>query len=160
MGLAVAACSRGGGPPIPFGLTDGVQTVLTDWRAAGLSCSEPQVGMPGPAVDWSCHGMLRGVDVGARLIADRFGVQSIHAGVPAGLPGATAAAALVDLVRATSFIDTASAEIEAWLLASDAAVGTMPMTGATELGRASIASDDDGPTLYITPLGSSILMAD
>jgi hypothetical protein len=116
------------------------------------------VGMPGPAVDWWCRGQVDGVDVNARLIADRFGVQSIHVGVPAGASGA-AAAALVSIVEATSLIDQASPEITAWLLETDAADGTMPATDATPLGRASIAADDDGhPVLYIVPIGSSMLI--
>ena len=132
---------------------------MTDWRTAGLSCGEPMVGMPGPAVDWWCRGQVDGVDVNARLIADRFGVQSIHVGVPAGASGAAAAAALVAIVEATSLIDQASPEITAWLLETDAADGTMPTTDATPLGRASIAADDDGhPVLYIVPIGSSMLI--
>jgi hypothetical protein len=159
LAFALAACAGWEKPAIPFELTDGVETVVTDWRTAGLSCGEPMVGMPGPAVDWWCRGQVGGVEVNARLIADRFGVQSIHVGVPPGTPGADAAAALVAIVEVTSLIDLASPEITAWLLENDAADGTMPRTGATPLGRASIASDDDGhPVLYIVPLGSSMLM--
>jgi hypothetical protein len=159
LGFAVAACAGRGGPAIPFELTPGVETVVRDWRTAGLSCGEPTVGMPGPAVDWWCRGQVEGVEVNARLIADQFGVQSMHVGVPAGTPGAEAAAALVAIVEATSLIDLASPEITAWLRENDAADGTMPTTDATPLGRASIASDDDGhPVLYIVPLGSSMLI--
>jgi hypothetical protein len=115
--------------------------------------------MPGPALDWWCRGQIAGVDVNARLIADTFGVQSIHVGVPARTPSAEAARAFAGLVAATSLLGLPRPEIEAWLLANDAAVGTMPMTAATPLGRASIAPNDDGsPVLYIAPLGSSMLI--
>jgi hypothetical protein len=159
LGLAVAACSGSGRQPIPFDLTEGVQTVLTDWRTAGMECSDPEVGMPGPAVSWVCRVELRGVQVNAQLTADRLGVQSIHAGVPPGTVGAEAAAAFIGVVKTTSLFNSASPEIEAWLLEGDAADRTMPMTGATQLGRASIASDEDGyPVLYLVPLDSSMLI--
>lgn len=158
-GLVVAGCSSWGKPAIPFELTQGVESVVADWQRAGLSCSHPEVGMPGPAVDWWCRGQVAGVEVNARLIADTFGVQSIHAGVPARTPTIEAARAFAGLVAATSFLELPRPEIEAWLLANGAEVGTMPMTAATPLGRTSIARDDDGsPVLYITPLGSSILI--
>jgi hypothetical protein len=156
--LAVAACSDSSRQPIPFDLTEGVRTVLSDWRTAGLTCGEPEVGMPGPAVDWACRGDFGGVQLNARLIADRLGVQSIHAGAPPETPRADGAAAFAGLVRATSLFDSASAEIEAWLLALGGADGIMPMTRATQLGRASIVSLEDGhPVLYLVPLGSSML---
>jgi len=159
LGLAVAACSGSGEQPIPFDLTDGVQSVLADWRAAGIECRDPAVGMPGPAASWGCQGEFQGLRVSTGLTADRHGVQSISVGAPRGTPGAEAVAAFVGVVRATSLFDAASQEIETWLLEGGAADGTMPMTDATQLGRAAFASDEEGhPVLYLVPLGSSMLI--
>lgn len=152
-------CSALVRPALPFVPSDAVRGVLTDWQAAGLSCGEPQVGMPGPAIDWVCRGPLAGVEVNGRLIADRFGVQSIHLGVPAATPGATAAAAFAALVRATSLVDAAEPEIRSWLIATAAAEGTMPTSDA--IPRVHISPDVDGsPVLYLVPHGSSMLLAE
>jgi hypothetical protein len=157
LGVTLTACVQR--PTVPFELTDAVKAVLIDWQEAELSCGEPQVGMPGPAVDWVCRGEFEGVELSARLIADRFGVQSIHAGVPRATSGADAARAFITLVRATSLLGPAEPEISTWLLANNANEGTMPTTATTAVGRAAVAPDSDGsPVLYLVPLGSSMLI--
>ena len=156
LGLALAACDSVQ-PSIPFDLTQDVLMVRADWQTAGLSCGDPQVGMPGPAVDWYCAGEMSDIRVSARLTADRFGVQSIQAGVPGGTPSGVMAAALVGFVNATSLFDPASAEIEAWLIGSDAADGVMPISATTRLRSASMSSDEEGNRmLSLVPLGSSM----
>ena len=146
---------------IPFWLTNDVTSVLVDWQKAGLSCDGPEVGMPGPAVDWFCRRTFAGVAVRARLTADSHGVQSIIAGVPAGTTGEDAARAFDGLLEVTSLFSSAKAGIGGWLLASNAADGVMPSSSTGEIGRASVTRDSEGgPVLYLTPLGSSILLTE
>lgn len=146
---------------IPFPLREDVRTVLIDWKADGLACGSPQVGMPGPAVDWVCEREFDGVVVTSRLIADSVGVQSIHVGVPAATPGNEAAMAFVGLLRATSLVGPDQQNIEKWLLATNAADGVMPLSTETAIARAAVARDSEGdPVLYVVPSGSSMLLAE
>jgi hypothetical protein len=144
---------------IPFWITNDVTSVLIDWQGAGLSCGEPAVGMPGPMVDWSCSTEFDGVTLGARLEADAQGVFGIHAGVPAGTSGATAARAFIRLIRATSLLSAAEADLVAWLHSSDAADGVMPVTATTGILRA-VVYRDSHPVLFVVPLGSSMLLTE
>jgi hypothetical protein len=157
LGATLVACA-GWKQPIPFALTDDVLGVLSDWRKVGLSCPEPQLGWPGPAVDWYCRVPFADPALGARLIADRYGVQSIVAGVPAGTSALDATRVFVALVRATSLVRSAEPEIERWLLANNSAEGTMSMTATTQLGHATVALEDGSPVLYLVPFGSSIMV--
>lgn len=148
---------------IPFWVTNDVTSVLIDWQRAGLSCREPSVGMPGPMVDWPCSTEFEGVTLGASLEADAQGVFGIHVGVPAGTSGATAARAFSRLIRATSLLSAAAAEMEGWLMSSDAADGVMPITPTTGILRAVVYRDPDGdghPLLFVVPLGSSMLLTE
>lgn len=79
--------------------------------------------------------------------------------VPAGTNGATAARAFSRLVRATSLLTRAEGDLAAWLHSSDAADGVMPVTATTGILRAVVYRDSD-PTLFIVPVGSSMLLAD
>lgn len=156
--LLVIACDRAS---IPFELREDVRSVMADWKAAGLVCGNPQVGMPGPAVDWVCERDFDGLVVTARLIADSVGVQSIHVGVPAATPGHEAAMAFVELLRATSLVGPDQQNIEKWLLATNAADGVMPLSTETAIARAAVARDSEGdPILYVVPSGSSMLLAE
>jgi hypothetical protein len=159
LSLLTATC--GERVSIPFDLQGDVRLVLADWKAAGLSCGDPQVGMPGPAADWVCGRDFDGVAVTARLIADSVGVQSIHVGVPGGTPGPDAARAFVELLRATSLVSPDQQELEDWLVASNAADGEMPLRAESAVARAAVARDSEGdPILYVVPLGSSMLLAE
>lgn len=158
LALGVAAWV-GREPSIPFELKPDVRSVLADWRAAGLSCGERTVGMPGPMVDWFCTREYEGVTLHARLEADAQGVFGIHAGVPAGTGGARTAGAFVGLLRATSLVSAAEAEMEAWLMSSNAADGVMPLTSTTGILRAVVYRDPD-PVLFVVPLGSSMLLTE
>lgn len=159
LSLLVTAC--GDRVSIPFQLTGDARSVIADWKAAGLLCGDPQVGMPGPAVDWVCERDFDGVAVTARLIADSVGVQSIHIGVPAATPGPDMARAFVGLLRATSLVSPDQQDLEDWLLSSNAADGAMPLRAETAIARASVARDSEGdPILYVVPLGSSMLLAE
>jgi hypothetical protein len=144
---------------IPFWLTNDVTSVLADWHEAGLSCGEPTVGMPGPMVDWYCTQEYEGVTLHARLEADAQGVFGIHAGVPAGTNEAKTAGAFIGLIRATSLLSAAEAEIEGWLNSSHAADGVMPVTATTGIVRA-VVYRDSHPVLFIVPLGSSMLLTE
>lgn len=144
---------------IPFWVTNDVTSVLLDWQAAGLSCGEPAVGMPGPMAGWGCATEFEGVRLGAGLEVDAQGVFGIHADVPAGTSGATTARAFSHLIRATSMLSAAAPEMEDWLVSSDAADGVMPVTPTTGILRAHIYRDPDGdghPELFVVPLGSSM----
>jgi hypothetical protein len=149
----------GRGPWIPFWITNDVTSVLSDWQRAGLSCREPAVGMPGPMVEWPCSSDVEGVTLGASLEADAQGVFGIHVGVPAGTSGATAARAFSRLVRATSLLSAAEADLVAWLESSDAADGVMPVTTTTGILRA-VVYRDSHPVLFVVPLGSSMLLTE
>jgi hypothetical protein len=158
LALGVAAWV-GRGPSIPFGLRQDVRSVLVDWRAAGLSCGERTVGMPGPMVDWGCTGEFEGVTLHARLEADAQGVFGIDAGVPAGTGGAATARAFVGLLRATSLLSAAEGEMESWLMSGNAADGVMPVTSTTGILRA-VVYRDPHPSLFVVPLGSSMLLTE
>jgi hypothetical protein len=146
---------------IPFGLTSTVGSVLADWHKAGLSCGEPTVGMPGPMVDWFCNVEYEGVTLHARLEADAQGVFGIHAGVPAGTGGAKTSGAYIGLIRATSLLSAAEAEMEGWLKSTNAADSVMPVTATTGILRAVVFRDSEGdPVLFVVPLGSSMLLAE
>ena len=159
LALGVAAWA-GWDPRIPFGLKPEVRSVLADWRRAGLVCGNPSVGMPGPMVDWGCTGEFEGVTLHAGLYADAHGVFEIYAGVPAEKSGASTAGAFVSLLRATSLLRAAEAEMEAWLMSSKAADGVMPVTSATGIMRAHIYRGSGHPERFVVPLGSSILLAE
>ena len=142
---------------IPFWIPNDVTSVLIDWQRAGLSCREPTVGMPGPMAGWGCTGKFDGVTLHAGLEADAQGVFSIRAVVPAGTSGAMTAGAFVGLLRATSLVSAAEAEMDAWLMSSNAADGVMPVTSTTGILRAHVYRDDEGdPVLFVVPLGSSM----
>ena len=159
LAACLAACA--GPSSIPFEVKSDVRSVLADWRNAGLSWGGPEVGMPGPAVDWYCRRTFAGIEVNARLTADALGVQSVIAGVPAGTTGEDAAKAFDGLLEVTSLFSSAKAGVSGWLLAGKAADGVMPSSSTGEIGRASVSRDSDGaPVLYLTPLGSSILLAE
>lgn len=146
---------------IPFELKADVRSVLADWRNAGLSCGDPQVGMPGPAVDWFCHRDFDGVPVQARLTADAVGVQSIIVGAPAATAGSVAAQAFVGLLGETSLVSPDRQAIEDWLLANEAADGVLQLEARSNIARVSVSSDSEGdPTLYVIPLASSMFLAE
>lgn len=145
---------------VPFWITNDVTSVLIDWQRAGLSCGQPSVGMPGPMVDWGCTGEFEAVTLHAGLYADAQGVFEIYAGVPAGTSGANAAGAFVRLLRATSLVRTAEAEMGAWLMSTNAADGAMPVTSTTGIVRAHVVRESGHPELFVVPLGSSMLLAE
>ena len=157
--LLAAACADRAS--IPFELREDVRSVIAEWKTAGLVCGDPQVGMPGPAVDWVCERETDGVRLTARLIADSAGVQSIHLGVPAGTPGHQAAMAFVGVLRATSLFSPDQRSIQDWLLETNAADGEMPLTAETIIARAGVTRDSEGdPILYVVPVTSSMLLAE
>jgi hypothetical protein len=154
----LAACL--GRATVPFAITRDVDQALAGWRDADTSCGQPQIGWPGPAADWQCAARLAGADVRMRLIADRFGVQSIHVGVGSATARADAAHAFAAVVEATPPLDAASAHVVEWLLANDAADGEMPLPSPADIGRVAVDSTEPGVTmLYVIPLGSSMLAA-
>lgn len=159
LALGVAAWV-GWDPRIPFGLKPEVRSVLADWRRAGLVCGNPSVGMPGPMVDWGCTGEFEGVTLHAGLEADAQGVFGVHAGVPAGTSGGNTARTFVRLLRATSLVRAAEAEIEAWLMSRNAADGVMPVTSTTGILRAVVYRESGHPVLFVVPLGSSMLLTE
>ena len=144
---------------IPFWVNNDVTSVLIDWQRAGLSCREPTVGMPGPMVAWSCSSEFDGITLGASLEADAQGVFGIHVGVPAGTSGATAARAFSRVIRATSLLRAAQADLVTWLQSSDAADAVMPVTATTGIRRA-VVYRDSHPVLFVVPLGSSMLLTE
>lgn len=145
---------------IPFWITNDVTSVLIDWQKAGLSCGAPSVAMPGPMVGWGCTGEFGGVTLHAGLEADAQGVFGIFAGMPAGTSGATTAGTFVSLLRATSLVRAAEAEMAAWLMSSGAADGVMPVTSTTGILRAHVVRESGHPELFVVPLGSSMLLAE
>lgn len=156
----LASCAGRPSTSIPFNLTPSVEQTLADWRAAGMTCGEPEIGMPGPAADWQCDATLEGVQVGIRLIADRFGVQSIHVGVVSATDRASAARAFASVVEATSMLDPAQAQVTEWLLANGAADGELPGSSPPLIGRAAVDSTEPGVTmLYLIPIESSMMSA-
>ena len=144
---------------IPFWVTNDVTSVLVDWQRAGLSCREPSVGMPGPMAAWSCTRDFEGMTLGASVTADAQGVFGIHVGVPVGTAGPTVARAFSHVIRATSLLNAAEAELLAWLESIDSADGVMPVTATTGILRATVYRDPD-PLLFVVPIGSSMLLAE
>ena len=148
---------------IPFWVNTDVTSVLVDWQRAGLSCREPSVGMPGPMAVWGCSTEFEGVTLRTGLEADAKGVFVIRALVPAGTSGATAARAFSRLIRATSLLRAAAAEMEGWLMSSDAADGAMPITATSGIRHAWVYRDPDGdghPSLHVVPIELSMLLGD
>jgi hypothetical protein len=159
LALVLAGCVGQSSPTLPFAISSDSQSVLADWRTAGFSCDQPTVGEPGPAVDWSCRGRLDGVDLAVSFIADRHGPQSIVVAPKAGTDRTLAAPALADLASATSFLGDARRQIAAWLRANAGADGTMPLPSPVTVGRVAVDTEQGLPTLYIVPVGSSIMLA-
>jgi hypothetical protein len=91
LGTVLAACAGGARSSVPFDISAEVEETLAGWQQAGITCEGPEVGMPGPAAEWPCRGRLDDVDVKVRLIADTYGLQSIHAGVASTIDLAAAA---------------------------------------------------------------------
>jgi hypothetical protein len=156
----LVGCSGRPSQAIPFELKPDVEQTLVDWREAGITCAEPEVGMPGPAADWLCEATPGDVPVTIRLIVDGFGVQSIHIGVPSTIDRTLAARAFIDVVERTSAIGAARAEIADWLRATEAADGSMPIPSPANVGRVHVDSTDPRQiTLYVIPINSSIMSA-
>jgi hypothetical protein len=160
VGALLGGCSGAETVSVPFEISAEVDETLAGWNRAGITCDGPELGMPGPVVSWSCRGRFDGVDVGVRLTADRHGLQSIHAGVASTMDRAATARGFVDLIDATSALAQIRSEIAEWLLANDAADGTMPISPSTAVGRVAVDTDPDGDVvLYVIPVGSSIKIA-
>jgi len=159
LAVVLAGCVGQSSATLPFPISNEVQSVLSDWRTAGFSCDQPTVGEPGPAVDWSCRGLLDGVDLAVRLTAERHGPQSIVAAPNAITDRTLVARALADLASATSLLGDTRSQIAVWVMATDGADGTMPIPSPAAVGRVAIDTEQGVPTLYIIPAGSSILLA-
>lgn len=152
----VAACVGGPSDPIPFEITRDAEDTLASWRTAGIRCGEPQVGMPGPAVDWQCDKRSGDVTVAIQLTADRHGVQSIIIGVANPTSRMTAARAIGEVVEVTSTLGPARSQIANWLRATEMADGVMPEPPA-QVRRVSVDSRDPNQiALNVIPIGSSI----
>lgn len=154
----LAACSDRPSAAIPFELRADVRETLVDWQAAGITCAEPEIGMPGPAADWYCEATAGDVPIAIRLTADRFGVQSITMGVSASTDRALAARTFTELVEATSALGAGRSQIIDWLHATKAADGSMPTASPPIIGRAHVDSTlSSSIILYLIPANSSIM---
>src|SRR5512138_1867695 len=86
-----AACAGSLTPTASVPITPDAQDILDGWRTAGVTCNPPEVGMPGPALQWFCRGRFGDVDLAIGMIADRVGLQSIVVDAPARSDRGTAA---------------------------------------------------------------------
>jgi hypothetical protein len=150
--LVAAACT--GSPAAALSVPVGpyVQDILDGWRAADVSCNPPEVGMPGPALQWFCRGRFSGVDLTLGMIADRIGLQSIVVGAPAQSDRSTAAEGWARFLESTNALGSFRDQAVSWLRATR---GTEDWhaTGSpgSIVGHLAIVESPSSIELYIVP---------
>jgi len=91
---------------------DRVRPTLDAWTAAGMLCGKPQEGnVPSGLLQWSCRGMLEGVEVSGDLDGDDEGVFGFQVVAPAATEADAARDAFARLVEATPPLDGLEADI-------------------------------------------------
>ncbi len=101
--LLLAACGMvdQNGKPIPSPIQVAVAPVIDGWRQVGMSCGDPNVGMPENLPQWSCQGRLRDVAVSMEFMGDPSGVVDLEVNIPPGTDRRTAIAVFSDFLTAT-----------------------------------------------------------
>ncbi len=116
-----------------------VSAILDSWRTPGISCGEPNVGMPENEPQWLCHGTLRSVRINIAFMADSAGLMDMEAQVPAGTDAKTARGVFDDLAAATpAFLDAMPA-IRQWIQGWNGSRGIVDK--AVPSARVAIESD-------------------
>lgn len=106
--IALTGCS---GEPAPSAITP----VLDGWRQAGVSCSDPVVGMPDNLPQWTCHARFHDVPLSLTFIGDDAGVVDLTVQVAAGTAPATAISVFSDLVLAMRAFPAARGDLLTWI---------------------------------------------
>jgi hypothetical protein len=128
--LALAAGCGGPALTAPPAMT----ASLESWARIGLACAGPSVsGQVQGLLDWSCSGVLHGVEVSAAIHGDARGVFLASVSVPALVDQATIVAVFADVADATVAYAAVGPQIHSWLAAWGGGVD-----GAT-FGPASLA---------------------
>ena len=124
--LVVAACTGSPAATQLVPVTPDVQDILDGWHAAAITCGQPEVGMPGPALQWSCRGRFGGIDLAIGMIADRVGLQSIVVDAPAGSDRSAAAQGWASFLASTNALGSFRAQAVSWLTATHGTGGWRP----------------------------------
>lgn len=150
--LVSAACTGSPAATLPVPVTPEVQDILDSWDSADISCDPPEVGMPGPALQWSCHGRFGGVALAVGMIADRIGLQSIVIGAPAGSDRGTAAEGWARLLGSANALGSFRDQAVSWLRATHGAEG-WHATGSpgSVVGHLAIVETQSALELYVVP---------
>ena len=102
--------------------------IVDSWRKAGVSCGEPQVGMPENRPQWGCQGTLRSVRINVDFMGDDAGMVDMQAQVAAATSGPTAVGVFDDLMAATPAFSDGMASIREWIKGRSGAPGVVSTT--------------------------------
>jgi hypothetical protein len=150
--FVAAACAGSPTATLSVPVMPDARDILDGWRVAGVTCNPPEVGMPGPALQWSCRGRFGGLDLAIGMIADRVGLQSIVVGAPAGSDRGTAAEAWAKFLESTNALGSFRDQAVTWLRTTR---GTEDWhaTGSpgSMVGHLAIAESRSALELYVVP---------
>ena len=147
-GLRAPTTRPSGLPTVePFtSLPPSVSAILDSWRTAGISCDEPNVGMPENEPQWICQGTLRGVRINLVFMADNAGVMDLEAQAPAGTDANTARGVFDDLTAATPVFSTAMPAIRQWIQSWNGSRGLV----STNIPGAHVSIESDATWITLT----------
>jgi hypothetical protein len=156
---ALAALTAGGcasiGPSAAATVPASISPILDSWRNVGVSCGEPQVGMPENKPQWGCQGTLRGVRVNVVFVGDDAGVMDMEAQVAPATNAGTAAGVLDDLMAATPAFPNAMPAIRAWIADWDGSKGLV----SAEMRNVRVAIESDATWITLSVSRDPLLVA-
>jgi hypothetical protein len=123
-----------------------VSAILDSWRTAGISCGEPNVGMPENEPQWICQGTLRGIRINIAFMADNAGVMDLEAQAPAMTDAKTAKGVFDDLMAATPVFSTVMPAIQQWIQGWNGSSGLV----STDVPGAHVSIESDATWITLT----------
>jgi hypothetical protein len=129
-----------------------ISAILRSWRAIGVSCGEPQVGMPENKPQWGCQGEVRGVRINVEFVGDDAGMVDMQAQIAAATNAPTATDVFDDLMAATPAFSDQMPAIRAWISAWNGARGL----ASTKVANVTVSLESDAMWITLS-IGSSSL---
>ncbi len=123
-----------------------VSAILDPWRAAGIACGDPNVGMPENEPQWSCQGTLRSVRINIAFMADSAGLMDMEGQVPSATDAKTAKGVFDDLTAATPVFSSAMPAIRQWIQGWNGSRGLV----STDIPSAHVSIESDAIWITLT----------